>query len=179
MESLQSSHFSSKYKDGKSNVVIDALLKRYSLLVTLDARFLGFEALKSYYVTDIGCCDLFLKSTGGPEGDFVLQEGFIFKCNRLCIPKHAIREMLVREAHGGGMAGHFGVTNTLDILKEHFYWPKILGDVTKIVNKYVTCQMSMSSFKSGLYSPLSVPNHPWEDVSWFASYSKGVRMQLW
>jgi len=33
-----------------------------------------------------------------------------------------IRELLVREAHGGGLMGHFGIAKTLDILHEHFYW---------------------------------------------------------
>lgn len=125
---------------------------------------MGFEALKGYYVTDIDFGDLFLKCVGGSKSELVLQEGFLFKGNRFCVPKHVIREMLVREVHGGGMVGHFGITKTLEILKDHFYWPKTLGDVTNIVNKCVTCQMSKSSFKPGLYSPFPVPNHPWEVV---------------
>ena len=47
VEFLQSFHFSSKYKDGKSNVVADALSRRYTLLATLDVRLLGFETLLS------------------------------------------------------------------------------------------------------------------------------------
>ena len=34
-------------------------------------------------------------------------------------------ELIVREAHGGGLMGHFGVVKTLDVLYEHFYWPKM------------------------------------------------------
>lgn len=41
----------------------------------------------------------------------------------------------------------------------------MLGDMTNILNKCVTCQMSKTSFKSGFYSPFPVPNHPKEDVS--------------
>lgn len=58
------------------------------------------------------------------------------------------------------MVGNFRVTKTLEILKEHFYWSKMLGDLTNIVNKCITCQMAKSSFKQGLYSRFSVPNHP-------------------
>ena len=31
--------------------------------------------------------------------------------------------MLVREAHGGGLMGHFGIAKTLGVIKEYFYWP--------------------------------------------------------
>ncbi|XP_027120499.2 uncharacterized protein [Coffea arabica] len=41
-----------KYKTGKSNVVADALSRRYTLLTTLDAKLLGFEYLKDLYATD-------------------------------------------------------------------------------------------------------------------------------
>jgi hypothetical protein len=30
----------------------------------------------------------------------------------------------VREAHRGGLMGHFGVVKTLNVLYEHFYWLK-------------------------------------------------------
>ena len=165
VEFLQSFHFSCKYKDGRSNVVADALSRRYSLLVTLDVRFLGFETLKDHYQSDMDFGDMFLKCAGGPNGEFVIQDGFLFKGNRLCVPKHAIRELLIREAHGGGLAGHFGITKTLQVLKEHFFWPKMLGDVTNIVGKCVTCHMAKTTFKHGVYTPLPVPIRPWEDVS--------------
>ena len=35
-----------------------------------------------------------------------------------------MHELLVREAHGGGLMGHFGVMKTLDILHEHFFLAK-------------------------------------------------------
>nr|XP_027082275.1 uncharacterized protein LOC113704586 [Coffea arabica] len=36
-----------------------------------------------------------------------------------------------REAHGGGLMGHFGVAKTLSILQEHFYWPRMKRDVER------------------------------------------------
>jgi hypothetical protein len=33
-----------------------------------------------------------------------------------CVPNCSMRELLVREAHGGGLMGHFGVRKTLEIL---------------------------------------------------------------
>ncbi|XP_074303261.1 uncharacterized protein LOC141637713 [Silene latifolia] len=165
VEFLQSFYFSSKYKDGKSNVVADALSRRYSLLSTLEVRLLGFETLKDYYLEDIDFGKIYKECQDGSFKEFVIQDGFLFKGNLLCVPKHSVRELLVREAHGGGLAGHFGVQKTLDVLKEHFHWPKMQGDVYNIVSKCVTCHLMKSKFKPGEYTPLPVPIRPWEDVS--------------
>jgi hypothetical protein len=43
-------------------------------------------------------------------------------------------ELLIREAHGGKLIGHFSVVK--DVLHEHFYWPKIKKDVQGINDKY-------------------------------------------
>ena len=39
-----------------------------------------------------------------------------------CVPNCSMRELLVREAHGGGLMVHFGVRKTLEILHEHFFF---------------------------------------------------------
>ncbi|XP_074303235.1 uncharacterized protein LOC141637674 [Silene latifolia] len=92
-------------------------------------------------------------------------DGYLFKGNRLCIPNGSIRELLIREAHGGAIAGHFGVNKTNDVLSEHFYWPKMSKDVQEIVAKCVVCQKAKSTFNKGLYTPLPVPTQPWNEVS--------------
>ncbi|XP_057985307.1 uncharacterized protein LOC131170265 [Hevea brasiliensis] len=76
------------------------------------------------------------------------------------------RELLVREAHGGGFAGYFGEILTLEALKEHFYWPSMMKDMHKVVEKCVACKKAKSKeMAQGLYMPLLVPIHPWEHVS--------------
>ena len=42
-----------RYKQGKENIVADALSRRYALLTSLSARMLGFEFLKELYASDI------------------------------------------------------------------------------------------------------------------------------
>lgn len=101
----------------------------------------------------------------GAVGTYVVQEGFLFKGNRFCVPKCSNRELLVREAQRGGIVGHFGTNKTLAILQEHFYWPKMQGVVQGVLARCASCQKAKSMFHNGLYNPLLVPEFPWEDVS--------------
>ena len=53
---------------------------------------------------------------------FYKLDGYLFRENRLCVPNSSIHELLVREACGGGLMGHFGVRKTLDVLYEIFFF---------------------------------------------------------
>ena len=52
---------------------------------------------------------------------FYVVDGFLYKVGKLCIPTGSVRELLVREAHAGGLSGHFSEKKTLELIKEHFY----------------------------------------------------------
>ena len=52
---------------------------------------------------------------------FVVNDGFVFCANKLCIQASSIRLLLLQEAHEGGLMGHFGVKKTEDILATHFF----------------------------------------------------------
>lgn len=77
-----------------------------------------------------------------------------------------MRELITREAHGGGLMGHFGINKTLSVLMEHFFWPHMRKYVEPFCAKCVTCPKTKSrSHPHGLYMPLPIPNSPWEDLS--------------
>ena len=139
MEFLQSFHFTIKHKSGKLNQGADALSRRHLLLFQLDACVLGFEHLKSLYETDEDLGEIYRTCQRHPKGDFLIQEGYLFKGTRLCIPKCGTRELLIREVHGGSLAGHYGENKTSIILKEHFYWPNMEKDVQDILKRCATC----------------------------------------
>ncbi|XP_057529799.1 uncharacterized protein LOC130808337 [Amaranthus tricolor] len=108
-EFLQTFNFSSKYKSGKANVVADALSRRHNLLGVVEAKIFGFELIKEYYKEDEDLKTILKKCVDGVYDLFSLHDGFLFKGNRLCIPKCPIQSLFIHETHGGGLAGHFGV----------------------------------------------------------------------
>ena len=52
MEFVETFPYVIRYKQGKENIVVDALSQRYVLISTLDAKFLGFEHIKELYPLD-------------------------------------------------------------------------------------------------------------------------------
>ncbi|XP_042377669.1 uncharacterized protein LOC121970764, partial [Zingiber officinale] len=93
-------------------------------------------------------------------------DNYLFKNNRLCVPRESMRKLLVREAHEGGLMGHFGVQKTLEMLLEHFYWPHMKHDVQKFCAQCIVCRKAKSkTLPHGLYTPLPIPNFPWTDLS--------------
>ena len=80
--------------------------------------------------------------TQGPSSthsEYILQDGYLFRGNRLCIPNTSLREFLIWETHAGGLAGHFGRNKTILAVEDQFYWPSLKRDVANIVSRCRTC----------------------------------------
>jgi len=58
-------------------------------LFELDALVLGFEHLKSLHAKYEDLGDLYSVCLKHPKGDFLVQEGYLFKGVQLCIPKYS------------------------------------------------------------------------------------------
>ena len=80
-----------------------------------------FEHLKELYASDSNFASVYYACEKGAFDKFYRHDGLLFYKGNLCISNSSITELLVRESHGGGLMGHFGITKTLDILKEHFF----------------------------------------------------------
>ncbi|GJU54536.1 RNA-directed DNA polymerase [Tanacetum coccineum] len=52
------------------------------------------------------------------------------------------------------------------MVSEHFFWPKLVNDVVKVLSCCRICRLAKTHHTNqGLYTPLPTPNGPWEDVS--------------
>ena len=161
---LQEYSFVLKHKAGVENKPANALSRRVALLNSLSVEVVGFEQLKDEYPTcpDFGGTYVSLSSDQRMMGEYVLKDGFLFKGDRLCIPRMSLREFLIWELHSGGIAGHFGRDKTIALVEDRLYWPSLKRDVAKVLEQCRTCQLvKQKKQNTRLYTPLPVPHAPW------------------
>ena len=149
VEFLETFPYVIQYKKRKENVVADALSRKHVLINTLSSKLMGFESLKTLYPEDPVFAKIYLDCEEWEREKWIRDrsstpysrfDGFLFKNKRLCVPISSWRELFVREAHNGGLMGHFGIDKTLGILEEQFYWPHMRRDVAKICGQCMDCR---------------------------------------
>ena len=154
-----------KHRVGVKNKAADALSRRVSLLSIMNVKVIGFERLKDDYESCLDFGELCTSLSNVPRlilEDYTLQDGYLFKANKLCIPRSSVRDFLVWEIHAGGLTGHFGRDKTIEEVECQFYWPGLKRGVAKIVGQCRTCQLAKHRKQNtGLYTPLPVPDRPW------------------
>ncbi|XP_024010401.1 uncharacterized protein LOC18014510 [Eutrema salsugineum] len=139
---------------------------KYVLLNSLETKLLGFEHIKSLYPTDADFKDIYASCEKFGSGKYYRANDFLFFENRLCVPNSSIRDLFVKEAHAGGLMGHFGIAKAFSTVQEHFYWPHMKKDIERACERCVTCNQAKAKKQPyGLYSPLPIPLHLWHDIS--------------
>ncbi|WVZ63729.1 hypothetical protein U9M48_013337 [Paspalum notatum var. saurae] len=156
-----------KRKHGKDNIVADALSRKCVLITQLDIKVLGLESIKTLYAVDADFKKPFCRCIDGKGWDkYYVHDGFLIRTNKICILACSTCHVLLQEAHVGGLAGHFGVKKTLDMLSDHFFWPHMRRDIQRHVGCCIVCLKVKSRLNPhGLYTPLPIPHVPWEDIS--------------
>jgi hypothetical protein len=88
VEFIESFPYVIKHKKGKDNVIADALSRRYTMLNQLDYKFFRLETIKGQYEHDVEFNDILLNCKEGRTWNkFILNNGFVFHANKLCIPR--------------------------------------------------------------------------------------------
>lgn len=130
----------------------------------------AFDAIKSAYEDDDDFSEAWKEcrtETGGKSvKGFKIENGFLFKNNRLCIPKTSLRLLLMQEMHSSGLAGHFGRDKVISQLESRYYWPGLKKEKERFIRRCPTCQEAKGVRQNtGLYMPLPVATHSLTDLS--------------
>ncbi|GKV43141.1 hypothetical protein SLEP1_g50474 [Rubroshorea leprosula] len=120
-----------KYKQGKENIVADALSRRYTLISTLSAKLLGFEHIKELYANDPDFANVFNACEKIAFDKFYRHEGYLFRENRLCVPNCPLRELLdVVRLHGIPRT----IVSDRDVKFLSYFWKTLWGKLgTKLL----------------------------------------------
>ena len=98
VEFLEQFPYVIKHKQGKINVVADALSRRYALLNLLGSQFLGFDHIKDLYHDDLDFSLIYQECAKGGHNDFLYKMAFFLKENAFVCPK-ALLDILLLEKH--------------------------------------------------------------------------------
>jgi hypothetical protein len=172
VEYMHNFTFLIKHISGTANKVADALSRKCLLLQEFRVKTLGFENIRDMYVGDADFAEAYEAAENpvlrdrSPWIDYMIQEGFLFRGNHLCIPNCSMRENLLKEKHGGVLAGHFGHDKTFAKMNESYIWLGMREDVKSFIDRCRFCQHSKGRKQNaGFYQPLPIPEDPWEAIS--------------
>ncbi|GJT73573.1 transposon ty3-I gag-pol polyprotein [Tanacetum coccineum] len=167
---LQQFNIVIKYKKGVHNKLADMLsrppLPTLSLTVFMQVQPSCHDEYASEYKNDPDFHRAIEDIEGSNSTEFTWQGNLLYKGVLLCIPKTGDRVRWLRAAHKSKVAGHFGVTKTLQNLQRYVFRPRMHQDVAQFVKGCVLCSTSKPTNKKvRLYTLLLVPNRPWESIS--------------
>ncbi|RDX65074.1 hypothetical protein CR513_56299, partial [Mucuna pruriens] len=139
IEFLEKFPYIIKHKNGKINIIVDVLSRRYSLLSMLETKFLAFDHLNKLYDK----YEFLYKSL-----IFVLKEKMELSTfvKDFFLRTKNVRELLVKKAHEDGLMRHFGKYKTYKTLLEHFF----------VVHEYAKAKVQ----PHGYYTPPLVLSMP-------------------
>ena len=160
---LQQFTFVIRHQSGETNKVADALSMRHTMLATFHAIVPGFAAFTDLYANDPYFGRIWSDIETRVHADFVCQDGYLFRGDKLCVPQGSWRLQIIQELHN---EGHVGRDRTIQLVLDSYYWPTLRRDVARFVERCVVCQSSKGhASNGGLYMPLPVPTQPWTDIS--------------
>ncbi|GJS13852.1 RNA-directed DNA polymerase [Tanacetum coccineum] len=149
--------------DVRNNKVADALSRKTTLLVSISNEVVGFNSIQELYASDEDFRNNWMELENKQHrSEFLLVDGYLFKGNRLCIPKTSFRSLLIKVIHAGGLSAHLGRDKTIASVESQFYCPQLKRAVGAFVKRCVVGQVRKGKEQNtGLYMSLPVLESPW------------------
>lgn len=95
-----------KHRSRVENRVADALSRKIHILSVLTSSVIEFDEFKKLDPSDPYFGPIFLDLShdiASKHVHYSLQDGFLFKGTKLCVPESFLRELLIRKLHGANL----------------------------------------------------------------------------
>lgn len=78
-----------------------------------------------------------------------------------------LRATLLELLHASPSSGHPGISRTIHLVQNQFWWPSLPADAQEFVRSCAVCNTSKSSHQlpAGLLLPLPTPQRPWSHIA--------------
>ena len=167
--------FSIEYKQGKENVVADALSRKFSdkeehCLAISSAVPTWMTKITHTYEGDTKCIQLLqeLAVNADSHPHFTLKGGILRYKNRLVIGSATdLKDKIFNSFHASVFGGHSGGRVTHHKLKQLFFWPHMKSYIAEKIAICPICQISKTErvHYPGLLDPLNIPEAKWSEIS--------------
>ena len=178
MEFLKDYDIDLQYKEGKANVVADALSRRAPSLYALVTGSTLLDEIRAAQLSDQYISDIKQRLTIGTFDSrkyaFQLHDDGLIRLNgRLCLPRDSseLTGKVLSESHCSTTSVHPGASKMYKDMKRHFWWSGMKKDVTEYVLRCLTCQKVKFEHRrpGGWYNRCRSPSgsstiYPW--TSW-------------
>lgn len=163
-----------QYKEGKENLVADALSRvegseaLHMALSVLECDIL--QKIQACYDTDAEVKALIedLKVNYAARKHFVWSRGILRRKSKLVVPFDLdFRNSILQWLHCSGVGGHSRRDATHQRVKNIFYWKGMSKDIQAYIRSCSVCQQCKydTAASPGLLQPLPIPSVVWSDIS--------------
>lgn len=168
--------FEIKHIRGTINKVADALSRMYEGTEMQCSSLTDYPivatSLQCHQINDQFCKEIAynIKNRINNNNKFKIKNDLLFRRIgsgnkwRVVLPQN-LKQIILNYYHDQDIAGHLGITKTLNKISKVYWWPKMSEDVRQYVSSCHLCQSSkpINTKPAGLMAS-EVPNRVWETV---------------
>src|SRR3982074_2259530 len=79
----------------------------------------------------------------------------------------SLHEEIIRKNHDSIIAGHPGRYKTHELVTRNYWWPNIMNDIQKYINRCQSCQKTKprNIKPAAPLHPNEIPSEPWQIIS--------------
>ena len=91
----------------------------------------------------------------------------MYRGSLLYVPDGVARLQVLETCHDSPLAGHFGISKTMQLITRTYWWPQIRKDVRNFIRSCDICFRSKIPLHLpyGKLQPLPIPKAPWQSIS--------------